>query len=345
MDWVSPAYSRSKVDSAGRMLSTAEPELIGEDVWNEALAIINNWRSSHSRPLYTLRFCLRRNAEKINKTVLVAQRIKRLSSIRLKLELSPNMKLSQMQDIGGCRAVVDSVAQVNHVAARIKNSEIKHKLISEDNYIAFPKQSGYRSLHLIYKFFSDKKATHNGLRIELQIRSQLQHAWATAVEIAGTFVQQALKSSQGEEDWLRFFALMGSAIALREDSPLVPGTPTNGKQLTRELREYAKRLDVTSRLHAYGEAVQIVDNADKNADYYLLELDSVAMRVNVVGFRQSELGRAANEYLAVEKSISKNPGSDAVLVSADSMDSLRRAYPNYFLDTHRFVEAVIKALE
>lgn len=40
-------------------------------------------------------------AKKVDRDVIVAQRIKRLSSIQLKLERNPNMKLSQMQDLGG----------------------------------------------------------------------------------------------------------------------------------------------------------------------------------------------------------------------------------------------------
>ena len=82
---------------------------------------------------------------------------------------------------------------------------------------------------------------------------------------------------------------------------------------------------------------------DKDAAYYLLELDPKAMKINVLGYIQSELERATRDYLAAEKSLT--PGSDAVLVSVESMSSLRRAYPNYFLDTHRFVEAVNQALE
>lgn len=254
------------------------------------------------------------------------------------------MRLSQMQDIGGCRAVLGSVGQVRQLVSRYKASDIKHKLVAEDDYITTPKRSGYRSHHLIYRYFSDKKATHNGLKIEVQMRSQLQHAWATAVEIVGTFIQQALKSSIGEEDWLRFFALMGTALAQRENSPAVPGTPEDSRTLKDELRSYASKLDVAQRLQAYGAAVQVVDLGEvDDADYYLLELDPHAMRVNVIGYRQSELGKASNDYLVVEKKIS-GTGNDAVLVSADSMLSLRRAYPNYFLDTNRFVEAVATAI-
>ena len=344
MDWVTPQYSRGEVDRAGELLNRTWEELDIDDYYH-ALEVINNWRSSHSRPLYTFRFGVRRYAERVDTNALVAQRIKRLSSIRLKLRLSPNMKLSQMQDIGGCRAVVENVKKVKRLVENYKTSDIKHKLLGQDDYIKDPKPSGYRSVHLIYKFFSDKKATHNGLRIELQFRSQLQHAWATAVETVGTFTRQALKSSQGEADWLRFFALMGTAIAEREDCPPVPGTPSNTDELRSELRDYAQKLDVASRLQAFGAALQTVEGLEigKETDYYLLELDPSAMKINVLGYRRQDLEKATKDYLNAEKNLSEN--SDAVLVSVESMASLRRAYPNYFLDTNRFVEAVNLALE
>jgi hypothetical protein len=86
----------------------------------------------------------------------------------------------------------------------------------------------------------------------LGLRSQLQHTWATAVEAVGIFVHQALKSSSGEDKWLRFFALMGTAIAERENTPPVPNTPTNKVLLKNELRYFAKMLDVEKRLNAFG---------------------------------------------------------------------------------------------
>ena len=73
----------------------------------------NNWRSSHGMPLNTFRKTLRLYATRLDSQSLVAQRIKRLSSIELKLRRFPTMKLSQMQDLGGCRAIVNSVQTVN----------------------------------------------------------------------------------------------------------------------------------------------------------------------------------------------------------------------------------------
>jgi len=60
------------------------------------------------------------------------------------------------------------------------------------------------------------------LRVELQIRTKLQHLWATAVETMGTFLGQALKSRQGSQDWLDFFTLISSAFSFIEGTPQIP---------------------------------------------------------------------------------------------------------------------------
>jgi ppGpp synthetase/RelA/SpoT-type nucleotidyltranferase len=91
-----------QVNAAGETL--INPNATDEEL-ERALTIINNWRSVHSFPLNTFQKTLRDKARKVDSQVLVAQRIKRLSSIELKLRrFAPQMQLSQMQDIGGCRA-------------------------------------------------------------------------------------------------------------------------------------------------------------------------------------------------------------------------------------------------
>jgi hypothetical protein len=343
MGWATPKYSRDQVDEAGAVLIHPAAVSYTEE-WEGALGVINNWRSSHGFPLNTFQVGLRRHARQIDPRCLVAQRIKRLSSINLKLRRFKWLKFSEMQDIGGCRAVVSSVNRVNELVGLYRDSGIKHKLDDEDDYIRNPKGSGYRGIHLIYRYYSDRKDTYNNLKIEMQFRSTLQHAWATAVETIGTFIRQALKSSQGEREWLRFFALMGAAIALREGTPAVLRTPTSRKALREELRRYASRLDVEARLQTYGAALQTLEQPSvKGAKYFLLVLDPSAQRVTVTGYKTRELEKASREYLSVERDIAERPGADAVLVSVESLAALRRAYPNYFLDTHVFIEAVRRA--
>jgi len=228
-----------------------------------------------------------------------------------------------------------------------KHSDLKHTLVHEDDYISSPKQSGYRSHHLIYRYYSDRSEVYNGLKVEIQIRSVIQHAWATAVETVGTFIQQALKSSQGEKDWLRFFALFGSYLASREGTPPVPNTPSNQRELRDELRHYAESLDVENHLIAYATALGAPElaGASKDAHYFLLELDAPARRVKVTGYKMDELQKASNDYLASERAIIEGKSElDAVLVSVESVKALKQAYPNYFLDTHRFITQLRRAI-
>jgi ppGpp synthetase/RelA/SpoT-type nucleotidyltranferase len=203
MAWVTLAYDRAAVNAASKVLFKAYSEDGDDWDWNEyskAWEIITNWRSAHSFPLNTLQNGLRAKAKLITSDFLVAQRIKRLSSIEAKLERFPSMKLSQMQDIGGCRAIMPSVAEVTELVRLYKKGNGRHRLASEDDYISAPRASGYRGVHFIYGYYSDRNDKYNSLKIEIQIRSALQHAWATAVETVGTFTQQALKSSIGEAE-------------------------------------------------------------------------------------------------------------------------------------------------
>lgn len=331
---VVPQYSKSQVDAAGRTLVDGAASY---EARQQAIAIINNWRSAHSFPLNTFTVGLRRRAAALDENALVAQRIKRLSSIRSKLVLLKGLRLSQVQDFGGCRAVLASAGDVATIASQYRKGDLKHKLVRSDDYMTSPKQSGYRGIHLIYRYYSDKKATYNDLQIEIQLRSQIQHAWATAVETVGTFTRQALKSSQGAKDWLRFFALMGTGMAYIEGTASVPGTPTQLGMLVDELREVAHQLDVRNRLITYGEALSTLEKGSGDAHYFLLVLDPAAQQVTVTGFARSELAQAQAQYLAAETSVLENEERLAVLVSVDSVNVLKRAYPNYFLDTQLFL--------
>jgi hypothetical protein len=299
--------------------------------------VIDNWRAVHAFPLNTFKVYLHKKVRDVYRNALVAQRIKRLSSIREKLIRIPRLNLWVMQDIGGCRAVVDSVSQVDKLVNIYKQSDIKHKLIHEDDYVQTPRKSGYRSHHLIYSYYSDKSTNYNDRSIEIQLRSRLQHTWATAVETVGTFTKQALKSSQGERDWLRFFQLMGTVNAVKEDSPPVPNTPTVYSELISELRYCADKLNIEEKLSLYGFALKTLEEKrPRKPHFYLLVLDPIMQTIRIRFYKSSQLGQAFLEYTKQEQSIHEQPGRDAVLVSVDSVTALRKAYPNYFLDTHRF---------
>ena len=66
------------------------------------------------------------------------------------------MRLSAMQDIGGCRAVMYGIQDVNKLVESYECSDIKHNLFEKNDYIDQPKPSGYRGIHLVYKYAGKK---------------------------------------------------------------------------------------------------------------------------------------------------------------------------------------------
>lgn len=346
MAWAVPEYTRNQVDNAGFVLvdPAANPAALALE---QAYDVINNWRSAHSYPLNTFQNTLRKKCAHIARGYIVAQRIKRLASIRLKLERQSTMQLSQMQDIGGCRAVLSSVNQVNTLVNLYKRSRFDHIQHNSKNYIEYPKRDGYRGVHLIYRYRGiGVTAAYSEQRIEVQIRSSLQHAWATAVETVGIFTQQALKSNLGNPEWLRFFSLMGSVISQIEKTPLVPGTPEKYNELIEELGSLSDKLHVVDALNTYGATLKfLTQRKPKREKYYLLQLEPEAGAAFYNTYAASASQEANTAYLALERTAEESiKNLQVVLVSVDSIAALRRAYPNYFGDTKRFRDLLIGVL-
>lgn len=335
--WEIPRYSKKQINYAGKIIS--DQELTFGDR-RQVLDIINNWRASHAYPLQIITSNLRKN----NPNALVVQRLKRLDSIIGKLERFPDMDLYRMEDLGGCRVIVDSIDDVYQTVERYKNSRIRHQLIRERDYIQNPKDSGYRSYHVVYKFHSDTKDTYNqNMRLEIQFRTKLQHMWATALETMGVYTKTALKASMGDEDVLRFFVLVSSVFAKMENTSVCPDTPDDYNQLIDEIRSIDMKLNIVSRLSALSVAIRYTNEKyDKGRGYYLLQLNFDKKLLNVNKFSTNKIELATSIYDKIEAL--NNPKLDAVLVSATSFDTLKAAYPNYFSDITEFVTMMRRIL-
>lgn len=335
--WEIPKYSKKQIDRVGKII--ADPASSEQDK-NEALEILNNWRSSHAYPLQVITSHLRRK----NNNAIVVQRLKRLDSIVGKLERNPEMSLYRMQDLGGCRVIVDTIEDVYNSLNQYKNSRIRHILKREYDYIQNPKESGYRSYHMVYQFQSDKTDTYNkNIFIEIQFRTQLQHIWATALETMGIYTKANLKAGIGDSEILRFFVLVSSVFALIENTPTCPNSSNNYDELVSEIKRINEKLDVVSRLSALSVAIKHTNEKySKGKGYYLLQLnlEKKLLRINKFSTKQIEL--ATNVYDKIESL--NNPQMDAVLVSATSFDTLKAAYPNYFSDISEFVQMMRKIL-
>ena len=334
-----PKYSREEVNRSGKVLQN----LYGfVDGLSNEIDVIDNWRAAHAYPLQIFYNTLRYRARKIHRTPLVTQRTKRFVSILTKLDREPDMKLSQMQDIGGCRAVLPTLGHVRRLEKVYYTRPFEHEALNHKDYIEHPQKSGYRSLHLKYKYKgAGEKSVYNDLKIEIQLRTELQHTWATAVETAGTFTKQALKSYQGDQNWLRFFSLMSSIFALREKCPVVPGTSDNQEELISEIRDLNECHQIARSLSGTTAALSHIRTRKKDKFYFLVHLNPSDMNVQLYEYGRDESQIANKDYIELErKALGTN--TNVVLVSTSSIKALERAYPNYFLDARSFLFEILR---
>lgn len=341
MAWAKLNYSKNQVGRAGAFLIDESNDF---DIveYLQSFEILSNWRSSHAYPIQSMLGYFRKKAFEIDKSAVIAQRLKRTPSILAKLQREADMKLDRMQDIAGCRVVVENKIKVYEVRNAIAKGQTRNKLARERDYIKSPKESGYRGIHLIYKY-NGIKSIYKGHTVELQIRSKVQHSWATAVEVVGTFTNQALKASKGHEAWLTFFKLASIAFEDIENKKLAKNSASKDRA---ELIKYIERLNVLPKLKAFAVSTKHLGSNKKNhGDYYLLTLEIDKSNIQIRRFPEGQFDRASEQYLELEKTLEMNPDRDVVLISAESIHALKKAYPNYFADTSDFSRNLEKILK
>ncbi len=166
------------------------------------------------------------------KPVITARRLKRFPSIEKKLKRFHTMRLSQMQDIAGVRTVFNTISEVYDFADDMQKTYSKNRNFSfksSKDYINRPKEDGYRGIHQIFIY---KKGPHKdsfGLSVELQIRTLLQHYWATAVEILSLKSSLNLKLGEGLEYKKEFFKLCFVLVAYKRKQLYQMNTSTYQK--------------------------------------------------------------------------------------------------------------------
>lgn len=321
-----PKYSKREVVKAGKVLRENIAE-VSEEVIHE-FGVAHNWRSSYAYPMHRIRQELRGKVSREQGLGVTAARLKRMSSIRKKLAGS-FVTLYQMQDIAGARAILPDLKSVNRVSGYFEDGDTRHSIVKVNDYISSAKPDGYRSKHIILKFCgSGEDKAYDRQFVEVQLRTEKQHAWATAVEAVGLVRNEDLKAGKGDSDWLRFFALMSAEIARREEND-------NAKSAERreEILEIDAKINALSQLRGYNYVLRNADRVDTvGSGLFLISFDPKSRKVTVAPYAGFRDGSAA--YVAEERGWRE---TNAVLVEVDRVRDLKSAYPNYFLDVQTFL--------
>lgn len=218
--------SRSQVNRAGRVLRrAASGEPVAPDRRSAALEVLVQHRAAHRAPLAKATMGLRSFVRSEQCEVEVSQRLKRLPTIVDKLRRQPTMQLASMQDIAGCRAVLMSIDEVRGVQRRLAR---RWTPLRTYDYVDEPRPSGYRAVHVVVGY--DDRA------VEVQLRTQVMHAWAITVERLGGRLGEDLKSGRGPRAVLDLLEAVAELMALEEEG----GAPSAATlERLRELRTAA----------------------------------------------------------------------------------------------------------
>jgi hypothetical protein len=304
----------------------------------QVFRIAHNFRDSHAYPMHRLRAELRGQLRKQDiKGGQTAARLKRMPSIRRKLKNHPG-NLNQIQDLAGCRAIVSRIDEAKAVIEGLRQNT-KHELFREYPYIFEPKPDGYRSHHMVFKFrgFGDEEV-YDGRRIEIQIRTALQHSWATAVEAVGLFRREDLKAGKGSLEWLRLFALMSAEFALEEGCSSVDADAQ--RERIDAIVDLDQKLDAVDTLERLSQAFAYTDeyrfDPMNKPDYFKIIYDRAAAKVQIEPLFGARDATQSYDSSEVSNAESGSGEVKIVLVEVDEVENLKTAYPNYFGDVQNF---------
>ena len=313
--------TKGDIERLGNLIRSEKPIL------NPTLNMLQDYRISHKDALSDVFKILCICSKQIRKDSIVTYRIKRIDSIIGKLDRYPKMQFDRMWDIAGCRCILKSDNDVYRLYELLKKKLYIRKV---KDYISEPQPEGYKSLHLyLSKSINDAKI------IEVQLRSQVHHNWATLVEITDFIFEERLKECESNTELLRFHYLL------------------------------SKKDNLSSKDHC--EIFRIVDKYN-----YLERLNSVFTR-NYLSVRKQWMnieGKLNQSFFLIEARINEPPKIDSFLSFTDaereyfnrfkvssnsnivltniqkaSYKHVSIAYSNYILTVHQFIDDCFDMLE
>jgi ppGpp synthetase/RelA/SpoT-type nucleotidyltranferase len=189
---VETSISKSKIDQLGDRLRK-------DNITQDDLRLLDEYRRSFNNAYEVVVGTIRQQLG-LEPTGRPA---KSTTSITEKLQRE-SIRLSQMQDISGCRLVVSGIAEQEQVVASIVEIFPGSLVVDRRE----KPSHGYRAVHVI--------ALMDSRSVEIQIRTALQQLWAELSEKLADLVDPAIKYGGGEEHFKQLLATGSEGIAEHE---------------------------------------------------------------------------------------------------------------------------------
>ncbi|MDF3822956.1 RelA/SpoT domain-containing protein [Leptospira sp. 96542] len=321
-----PGGSKKRVTRAGAAMRDGTAT-------EEDLRVIDEWRAAHRGVLNTFQAILRNRTKGTG--IAVAQRHKRKRTIFDKLQRFSQMQLARMDDVAGCRLIFQRMKDLYEFRSAFHEARFKHQRRNEldkYDYIKQPKDTGYRGVHDVYEYDVNSEVGKSlaGLYVEIQYRTLVQHAWATAVEVIGFVTESQPKFQQGDGRYEKAMALASEILARAHESAKGTYPDLSDRDLVKDFLAMDRELHLLRMLRGLNASDKAV-SAKRNA----ILIMSATGELEVKMFREAP--DALRALFELEKEM---PDRDIVLVRADTSDEVRIAFRNYFSDARDFIKLI-----
>lgn len=294
----------------------------------EQLEMLQAVRLQYKEPLKIACDELTKILKKVDNKGIITYRVKRIESIISKIKRNPNMALARMQDIAGVRCILENEKKVYQFHEEIKKSNI-FQHVKDSDYIKEPKKNGYKSLHVICKCAE--------FDIEIQLRNNTQHAWATLVEITDQIFKTKIKEYDDDNNTrlLTLLQIISKSKNLSKEERL---------QIIQILKKtkFIQKITSTFTKNANILRKHWCNNREGNGNFFLFEVTNKD-KPNIYSF--NDFTEAEIKYFENFDINNKNEKNMVMaFISSISFDTISKAYSNYILIKHTFYDALISIL-
>ena len=322
--------SKSRIDKSG--LALAKGKFKDEVDFIELEEVFDAYRKAHLQPLSETTLELQKLLAGQGTPYYIAQRLKRKPQIIRKLNRL-SVRLTQLQDIGGCRIIVQKNSDVEKIFNFLKEkskNETEFTIARVADYRERGRDdTGYRSLHLIME--------KDSVSLELQIRSRIQHYWAESIERTSVIYGHHLKEKEGAQEVIDYFKHLSDVFyeieAGREPSTAHKLQIDALRQSCEIIIEASDRHKVFDSFVNEGVIRTLTEKESRNPtglNNWILIFDwnqGAFVSWDIVG---RDPDSAVSAYVQYERMYPAEEGYEVVLIGSSEVATVRQTHSHYF---------------
>lgn len=330
----------------------------GIELTEEEKLEFDNFREAHN--IIIKLFTIELKKVNFSKQHLTASRNKRIETIISKLCRPEKPKLDRIHDIAGTRIIFENIKSLEDYIDILENTELVNfkEKINEDknryNYIKNPKSDGYRSIHKVFYYSSnipystlnEKRFNLENKKIELQLRTRLQHIWATTVEIYDIINKSNIKT--GTHNKLE----TKEGLFFKKCSLVFEGIESNDVEKIKininEIFRDKDLVEIYNRLKGIKNIKNIQLPKTLGSDeVFILITDLNKGKTTFFTTNPIEKNDKQDTFLinaSYRRLEEKNTKGEYILLllTLGDIKKLKNVYPNYFLNTNKFISILKK---